>query len=127
MLGILAGMVQKDSHVVCLHGHQHPCRGAEAFPWSRLCSWTSGRCRCDAYGHHDRCRDPNSAEHRLEVPQLQFIFKVFDFSVVAMRQIPVDSPAAVLMVVDVPVIAENCLGVPQMPFCVVGQMMAGMI
>ena len=34
---------------------------------------------------HDRCRGPDSAGHRLEIPLLQFIFKVVDFPVVAMR------------------------------------------
>ena len=39
----------------------------------------------------------------IEIPQL-LLYKVVDFPVVAMRQIPVDSPAAVHKVVDVPVV-----------------------
>ena len=35
---IRAGMDQKDSHVVCLHGRQYPCRGAKAFSYGPGCS-----------------------------------------------------------------------------------------
>ena len=83
------------------------------------------------YGHYDRCRGLDRA-NRLDVPQLQVIFKVVDLHVVAMRQIPFHSPDAVHMVVDVPVVQLQ--RVPQvmaqtaevlMPFCVVGHTGAG--
>ena len=64
------------------------------------------------YGHNDRFHGPDSFSC-LGVPQLQLIFKVADFPVVTMRLSPSlfhcrDSPVAVHLVVDVPLVLLQC-------------------
>ena len=52
-----------------------------------VCGDSTGAVLGQGYGDFDRCRGPDSA-HRLEVPQLQLIFKDVDFPVVAQRLFP---------------------------------------
>ena len=65
-------------------------------------------------GHYDRCRGPDS-EYRLEVPQLQLIFKDVDFTVVAQAFPMVQTVQLVIEILPVTGFSTVLTGEKQVP------------